>query len=189
MQNFKYGYDIEQDLNSNNTLYFEFELLVPAALVPDGAVVYQYAQFRESYYSEWTTVACKDTIGSRSKNKVINFSGFEDMTGLDSSDAAVAWDEQSLDSKIDEPGYGFYSATNKTIELEESTLQAGYVSQWCTAHFGFTKFGLDESWVNTYKFQFGARIYADESSTLFVEVPKTVAEDQKFTSPTYEDEI
>jgi len=73
---------------------------VPVALIPDGTVLYQYAQYKKEYDDEWTGLACKVVAGDAEATEVINFKGYEDLTGKDSTGDNVAWEEQHVDDKV-----------------------------------------------------------------------------------------
>jgi len=86
-QDFFVGYEITQDFDTPNQMGMMFELDIPSKLIPERAVIYQYAQYRktENYAGEWVTVACKNQVGSRDSQEVFNFRGKQKFTGLDSA--------------------------------------------------------------------------------------------------------
>lgn len=59
------GYEIINDIESDNKMGFIFELDFPADEAVDGAVVYQYAQYRQKYNygADWVGVACITVVG------------------------------------------------------------------------------------------------------------------------------
>lgn len=105
LQNVFVGYEIINDLDSDNKMGFIFELDLPASEAVDGAVIYQYAQYRKSlaFGDEWVGVACVTTVGGGADAaEVYNFRSYEDLTGTDAG-TPVTYYVADVDKMIYEP--------------------------------------------------------------------------------------
>ena len=155
---------------------FIFELDFPADEAVDGAVVYQYAQYRQkySYGADWVGVACITVVGYGSDYaEVYNFRSQEELTGLDAGSAA-SWmyaDSASMiwEASDESPEYFVRREGDDTAyELEAYSGIEGNKLQRCVAELDFPKFGMEEFFAE-YDIKIGSRVYADEQTTDFTQ--------------------
>lgn len=194
-QNVFVGYEIINDLESDNKMGFIFELDLPATEAVEGAVIYQYAQYRKSlaFGDQWVGVACVTTVGGGSDAaEVYNFRSFDELTGTDAGTPVTYW-VADADKMIYEPTeespewyqvrYGDEGAyeTTEYSEIEGNRLQR------CVAELDFPKFGMEEFY-NEYDVKIGSRVYVNDAAESFTQ--KESKEDKKeFAAPQYDDEI
>ena len=70
------GYEIINDIDSDNIMGFYLTLDVPSDLVPEGTVVVQQVTYRKQFnFGDWHTVACKTVVGDASAAEVLNYRG------------------------------------------------------------------------------------------------------------------
>ena len=77
------GYEIVEDLETDNVLGMHLTLDIPGDLVPDGSIIVQSVSFRKEfeYADPWLTVTCKTTVGTASDSDpapvVTNFGSYD----------------------------------------------------------------------------------------------------------------
>ena len=79
------GYEIIEDLESDNLMGMFLTLDVPGDLVPTGTVIVQSVRYRKEfeYGEDWFTVSCKTTVGDSSATEVFNYKGQTKIDGND----------------------------------------------------------------------------------------------------------
>ena len=87
------GYEIVNDIDSDNIMGFYLTLDVPSDLVPEDTVIVQQVTYRKQYnFGDWHTVACKTVVGDASAAEVLNYIGSEAPDGYDDSGASTTYD-------------------------------------------------------------------------------------------------
>jgi len=193
------GYEIINDIDSDNILGFLFELDISAKLIPDRAIIYQYLQYKKSDdpWADWVGVACKTQVGNRDGVEVINFRGQEILDGMDYSvDPAVKslWNEQHSAEKVEfdpRDGSEFFRIREDDEEVYKlddfGSSTAGNKVQRCLAQLEFPK-DMDPEWFGNYTVYVGARIYQAPLQARFIAVPEMSLE-QDFRPPEYNEDI
>lgn len=89
------GYEIVEDLDTDNKMGLYFTLDLPSELVAvNGTVVVQTASYRKefSYGGEYHTVSCVTVVGDASKTQVLNYRSYDPVDGTDGQGNSVAYD-------------------------------------------------------------------------------------------------
>ena len=191
------GYEIVQDIDTPNNMGMMFELDVPGTLIPDRAVILQYAQYRKSdnYYDDWVGVACVKQVGVQGSQKVFNFRGQGILDGYDDTGNAEPWDAQKpADFVAQDPrdGSEFYRVRlddQAAYELDAfGGSKAGNKLQRCVAQLEFPKEDFNQEWFGNYTVYVGARIYKRPSEAAFISIPEDSMQ-LNFDPPVYDDTI
>lgn len=143
------GYEVTNDIYSDNVMGFIFELDLPATEAVDGAVIYQYAQYRKKFdfASDWVGIGCVTIVGEGSDGaEVYNFRSTGDLTGLEYG-YETTYDYADFENEV-------YEGTDEQPEiyekrwddevayaLEEYSAIGGNKLQRCTAQLYMPKFG------------------------------------------------
>lgn len=136
------GYEITNDIQSDNMMGFIFELDLPATEAVTDAIIYQTVQYRKKfdYASDWVGIACVTKVGGGADEaEVKNFRTAGDLYGFDANAIPVAYAEadsyleiyEGTDDQpeVYEPRYGDDGA----YELEENSAISGNKLQRCVA--------------------------------------------------------
>jgi hypothetical protein len=169
------GYEVIEDLDSPNLLGFFFNFDVPSDLVAQNdTLIYQYASFRKEFtFGEWNTVACVTTVGNNTASQVINYKGWDAMSGQVSGadvlyDAANSGDKVTRDPEDGTPYFKKRSTDDSVYTLEQYGTISGTKMQKCLAQVELPKVGVDEDVFGSYEIKTGARIYKNYTETSFV---------------------
>jgi len=135
------GYEITNDIQSDNMMGFIFELNLPATEAVTDAVIYQTVQYRKKfdYASDWVGIACVTKVGGGADEaEVKNFRSTGDLTGLDAGsevDYSYADSESEIYEGTDEQPelYEARYGDDGAYELEENSDISGNKLQRCVA--------------------------------------------------------
>lgn len=186
------GYEIIEDLDSDNIMGMYLTLDLPSDLVPEGTVIVQSVRYRKefAYADDWQQVSCKTVVGDEAATEVINYKSQAKLEGTE----GVTYDESDADWKIDESmvedGETFYRVREDDADaykLEDFGEYTGNKVQNCIVQLPFPKFDFDQDWFGVYDIEFDARIYASATATTWTQVEKTESK-QDFQPPIYHDE-
>ena len=185
------GYEIINDIDSDNIMGFYLTLDVPSDLVPEGTVIVQQVTYRKEYnYGDWHTVACKTVVGDVTQSEVLNYKGETAPDGYDENGSKVTYDMASYDDAVysseDGSEYFMPREDENAYSTEEYGEYSGNKLQNCLAQLPFPKVGVDEEFFGTYDVEFTARIYASADDTDFVQIEITTTT-QDFQPPVYSD--
>ena len=91
------GYEIINDIDTDNIMGIHMSLDLPSNLVPTGVVVVQDIAYRKvNTYGDWNTVSCKTEVGGESE--VLNYKSYD--TSIEKFEGAT-YDEAAADYKTD----------------------------------------------------------------------------------------
>lgn len=154
---------------------FFFNLDVPSDLVAQNdTLIYQYASFRKEFtFGKWNTVACVTRVGNETASEVINYDGWDSMSGQVSGadvkyDEANAGDKVTRDPSDGSPFFKKRTNDNSVYKLEQYGSISGTKMQKCLAQLELPKVGVDEDIFGSYEIKTGARIYKNYTETSFI---------------------
>jgi hypothetical protein len=185
------GYEIINDIDSDNIMGFYLTLDLPADLVPEGTVVVQQVRYRKQLaFGDWHTVACKTVVGAPDQAEVFNYRGQTAINGYDANGDMVTYDQAGAEDKITAAdGYEFFLRREDSSSVYETEAFGEYTGnnlQNCLAQLPFPKVGVDPEFFGTYDAVFDARIYANTTVAEFTQIEPTTAT-QDFHPPVYTD--
>ena len=188
------GYEIVEDLESDNVMGMFLSLDLPTELASNGTVIVQSVRYRKEFNfgGDYVTVSCKTVVGDANKTEVLNYRGQEKIDGNDSTGTPTTYDVTGEADKITEDmaeeGLEFYRMREDegAYALEEYGEYTGNSKQKCLVQLPFPKVDMNMDWFGMYEVEFDARIYDSETSTSFTQIETTYTT-QDFQAPIYTD--
>jgi hypothetical protein len=187
MQSMYVGYEILEDIDSDNLMGMYLTLDLPTELASEGAVIVQTVRYRKEYsYGDWTTVDCKTVVGDSDATEIINYKGTTNV--LDVTEGT--YDSIAVDDKLNEEdvseGEEFYVKREDDDGAYELTYgdYANNSKQNCLIQLPFPKTNMDPEWFGVYEVELNAKIYASESADTFTATDKMYTY-QDFQPPIY----
>lgn len=189
------GYEIVEDLESDNIMGMFLSLDLPTELAANGTVIVQSVRYRKEFNfgGDYVTVSCKTVVGDSTKSEVLNYRGQDKIDGNDSTGSATTYDMTGeldlITEEMAEDGAEFYQMREDdegAYALEEYGEYTGNSKQNCLVQLPFPKVDMDMEWFGMYEVEFDARIYESETSTSFEQIETTYTT-QDFQPPIYTD--
>ena len=165
------GFDVKFNTTSEyskpDTLQMNFMTDVPAEVLTDGAVVYQWAQYIRAmdFGGEKESVACKSVVkGSVSDVEILTYRGSNSLSDADVS--GNNYSQQNSGDKV--TGSGYVKSTDEQKYQSYDSEIPGNVFQSCMAEQSIPKIDRDFGMFGQYNVTTGIRVYPSASSSDFI---------------------